>query len=626
MSLRKEVQELESLSERTESPLDPAVYEDNDDPIQSSSTLSLSSSSSSSSNADAIFPFTLNLKGLKGDKPKLFDQSCSLRNIYSVIIRAILESIFFAVFFLAPAILAYFATESSWYNIFTQRWNDQYAVFSNVMEFVRVSLHVAVLYSLWVIVDAATRIVPLIIRRSWLLLNIPLPNAVKSALGGWKAARKSINMALFGFIGLLLTDILVFGSSKLVSTVAEMTSSTFGGISKASQWTEMFLISAVSLSILMLGKKILIQWITTAYRKQALAPRILSSNFKFRVLTRLFRQTNLGEIDARRSIARERAREALHPNDEDFIEISKDIAGIHLTSQDRAELIARALWSRVCPFSREYIVLEDFRPFFTAEDSPEAFSVFDINNTGIVNERAWTDAVTGIWSERRNLQSSVKMSDSALSNFETIIDILVLVGWLMSVLGCFSPSGYAYLSASFGFVFGFGFLFKESCERVFKSFIFVLVEHPYDIGDTVIIDKIRYDVMEMQVFQTVFKRISDSTITYMSNNVLLSKYIYNEQRSGLITESLLVTLPARTSISILGSLQARLNVFLSETFSTYTGSIKINPIEVHEGKMNIRIECKFKDSISIEREVKVARKDSLSQQIQTYLRENGISI
>lgn len=619
MSLRREVDEIKNKNEREESPLDPVIYEE-----ASGTSSALSILTPSPHQTAAVFPFIL---PLEGDKTVLRgDQSCSLHNIWGIIVRAFIESVVFGAIFLVPAIVVFFTTESSWYNLITKRWDRQYELFTPVMEFVRISFHTAVLYALWVMIDAGTRVVPLIVRRSWHLLAIPLPNAVKTTLAGWKAARKSVNLALFGFLGLFLTDLIVFGSSKLVSSASEWTMSTIGGFSKANQYAEKILIASVSLSILLLGKKVVIQWITNSYRKQALAPRILASNFKFRVLTRLFRQTNLGETDARRSLIREQAREALHPADEDFIEISKDIAGIHLTSQSRAEYIARALWSRVCPFSRDYLVREDLRPFFTAEDTPEAFAVFDLNSTGIVTERLWIDAVIEIWRERRNLQSSVRMSDAALGGFEAIVNAFIYSCWVMAFMSCISSSGYMFLVSSSGFILGFGFLFKDTCERIFKSFIFVLVVHPFDIGDTIVIDKTRYTVMEMQIFQTTFKKLSDSTVTYISNNVLLGKYIYNENRSGLTTESLLVTLPANTAVSVLGALQNRLNVFLSETFSSYTGALKISPIEAQNGKMNIRVECKFRDSVGLENEVKIDRKDSLSQQIQTYLREKGINV
>lgn len=619
-SLRQEISDENELHSRNESPLDPGVYTD-EIPSTSSPLSFYSSSSSDNSASNANYPCIL---PLQGDKKMSVDSSCSLANIWAIFFRGALECLSFSFLFILPALIAYTLTDASWYDFTVIRWNDRFQVLTPVMEFFRITVHLSAIYSAWVMIDVATKIVPLLIRRSWHLLKQPIPNTIKTTLAGWKASRVTINLALFGFTALLITDILVFGSSKLVSSAATLTSKTISGLSQAWQWVERALVAVMTLSIMVLGQKVLMQCITSSYRKQALAPRILASNFKFRVLTRLFRQTNLGEADARRSIAREQAREALHPADEDFVEISKDMVGIRLTSAERASALAAALWGRICPISRNYLVLEDFHSFFTVDDCPEAFAVFDLNGTGIINATTWIQSVTEIWVERRNLTSSVRMSDATLGTLESFINAVLFSCWALSVLGCISPSGYTFLTSAAGFLFGFGFLFKDSCERIFKSFIFVLVEHPFDIGDVVIIDKVRYSVVKMELFQTTFRRMTDSAITYIPNNTLVAKYIYNEQRSGITTESLLVTLPSHTSLTVLGALQANLNTFLSESFDSYTGSLKIQPVEVQESQMNIRVECKFQDSESVENEVKITRKDALSFKIQTYLKDNKI--
>ena len=237
MALRKEVEELDNLSERNESPLDPAVYEE---PNNDSSLSILSSSLKSPETAPTIFPFTL--PRLEGDKPTRIDRSCSLLNIWSILFKAAVESFVFGCLLVLPAFIAYMTTESSWYNFFTRRWDKMDKLFiSPVMEFVRYAFLTAVLYSLWVLTDAVTRIIPLIIRRSWHLLNMPLPNAVKMTLSGWKAARKSISLALFGLIGLVLTDLIVFGSSKLVSDASDLTYSTLAGFSKATHSSQLLI-------------------------------------------------------------------------------------------------------------------------------------------------------------------------------------------------------------------------------------------------------------------------------------------------------------------------------------------------------------------------------------------------
>lgn len=621
-SLRQEVVDLNHRDAQNESPLDPVVYSDSDSDSFGSAT-STPSLLLSTKSCTPVYPFVLPLDGGK-ERPS--DLSCSLRNIVSILARAFLESFIVGFFiFVLPTTFVLFTTSADVYNIFTIRWNDQDPIhFNPVMEYVRMALYVAGMYAIWVHIDASTKLIPLIFRRSWHLLSLSLPNAAKTTLAGWKACRSTINFALFGFIGLVYTDSLVFGASHLVSSATQLTSSTLTGLSQTWDWFEKMLVAFASLSFAVLFQKMIMQLITTSYRKQALAPRVLASNFKFRVLTRLFRQTNLGECDARRSIARERAREALHPADEDLIEISKDLAGLHFTSQARAHEIALALWARICPLSREYIVQEDLRAFFTSEDVPDVFNVFDLNSTGIINCATWIESIVTIWSERCNLQSSVRMSDITLATLENIINFFIIATWGLSVLGCISPSGYAFITGIGGFIFGLGFLFKDLCEKVFKSFIFVLVEHPFDIGDIIIVGKIKYIVVDIRLFQTTFMRVSDSTVTYMSNLHLINSYIYNENRSAITTESLLVTLPSQTSLTVLGALQASLNSFLSESFASFTGSVMIRPLEIQDGQMNIRVECRFQDALILEKNEKIARKDLLSNRIQNYLKEHSI--
>ena len=620
-SLRAEVNEQAAQAAHNESPLDPTVYLDHDQ--DSTDTISTLSATSSNHTA-AVYPFVLPLKGEKVSVSAA--NNCSLLNIRSIIFKALFESAFFGALLVIPSLMVYFMTEDSWYNFLIKPWNTPHAHFSSVIEFVRVSVHVAMIYAAWVIVDAATRVIPLTVRRSWHPLKTPLPNAIKTSLAGWKAARSSIKVACFGLVALILTDILVFGSSKLIHSATKLSQSTNTLIESFWELIEKALMAFAALSTLILGQKIIMQKVTKSYRKQALASRIIRSNFKFGILTRLFRQSNLGSIDARRSIALSTAREALHLSEDGVVELSKDTAGINLSSQSRAESLASSLWTRVCPYGRDYLVLEDFNLYFTPEDSPDAFAVFDVNGTGIVNSVAWAEAISSIWTERCNLKSSVRMSDQTLKALENLINSVILFFWTLSVLGCVSPHGQNFVLSSAGFVVAFGFIFKSTCERIFKSFIFVLVEHPFDIGDTVIVEDTRYIVLGIELFTSTLKRVQDGTVTYIPNNLLSESYIYNEQRSDLTIESMLVTIPSKTSVSILGSLQANLTAFLSKSFPNFTGSLNIHPIETQDSKMNVRVECKFQDIYKVEKDLKIARKNALSEQIQLSLKNQGINI
>ena len=250
------------------------------------------------------------------------------------------------------------------------------------------------------------------IRRSWHLLSMPLLNAVKTTLAGWKAARKPVNLALFRDYSVSFSRI--FLSSDRPNWSHQPPSWLHPQILKLSGILDLDgkgLVALTSLSFMILAQKVCVQYITTSYWKQGARARILASNFQVCVLTRLFRQTNFEKFDARRSIVVGAPGSASSIR-RGFRRNIKRHCRASLTSQERAEAIVfgslasnPATWPRL-PHSRGFTRLLHRR------GRPEAFAVFDLNNTGIINQKNWTEAVVAIWSERRNLQLSVRMSDA----------------------------------------------------------------------------------------------------------------------------------------------------------------------------------------------------------------------
>lgn len=594
------------MTRHPEPPLDPAVYRDPDE-LRPASTVSSGSIASAASSRSRGFV-------LRG-KADYFDESCSAGRIGTILGVAVLESLLFGLLLLIPMIAVMLGTTHPSSN---QAPGD----------FVRGSLFIALLYGTWVTLDATFRVLPLVIRRAWHMTKTPLPNALRTTLAGWKAARGHVAASVFGLIALLLFDTLMYRGTALIQAVTPLATETLHGLSRHAEWMERALLCLCALALVLLITRFVMQKVTAAFHREALAARIRASNLQFRVLTRLFRQTDLTTLDARRSIARDTARDLLRSDDDEAIEMARDTVGVRLTSESRVRQVAASLWGAVCPHTRDYLVMDDLRAFFAAEDASVAFSVFDRRRVGIVNAGDWTDALLAIWRDRENLRTSVQMSGRTLAAFETILRGSLLTVWLVSTLWLFNPRGYAWLASTAGLFLTFGLLLRDSCKRVFESFIFVLIEHPFDVGDRVIVDKTRYVVLLVEVLTTVLQRDSDHAIAYIPNHILATKYIYNEARSGIAVDSMLVTLAASTPLSLLAKLQARLHVFLQETAPHYTGSVAIIPVEMEHGRgrMNVRIESRFSDPAGeLEQDARIARKESVSLQVQTLLQELGIA-
>jgi small-conductance mechanosensitive channel len=209
--------------------------------------------------------------------------------------------------------------------------------------------------------------------------------------------------------------------------------------------------------------------------------------------------------------------------------------------------------------------------------------------------------------------------------------------WAMTALWYLNPAGYQWAMSTAGFILAFGFMFKDTFKRTFESFCFILAEHPYDVGDVVSIDNSLYTVVKIEIFTTIFRKEPDALITYIPNCILATKSIHNLQRSAMALDTLLLTLPASTSMSRIGELQGRVRDFLAQSVPTFTGHVQIVPFELKEQKMNVRVESRYQDEgvaglsqklsqkHTHEAEAQVARKNNLAHYLERLLAELGIA-
>lgn len=85
--------------------------------------------------------------------------------------------------------------------------------------------------------------------------------------------------------------------------------------------------------------------------------------------------------------------------------------------------------------------------------------------------------------------------------------------------------------AGFGTVLiSLSFVFSITAQEVLGSTIFLFVKHPYDVGDRVDMDGIKYIVLNISLLYTVFKRVETGKMSQWPNNVLNTKQIDNVSR------------------------------------------------------------------------------------------------
>ncbi len=600
--------EIDQLSEPSEGHLDSEIYKEADELM-----------SQKKAKAEKI---------LESMKEAYFDVNSSLYAVTTIVATAILEAFAFGVLFCLPAAFTFYCTDAPAYNLFKVKYGNavespESISMNSVMEFVRFSVLAALVYGCFVLLQAAARVVPLLVRRSWHALKRPMPNSIKIALAGWRSSRSYIVFALLALCTLALCDTWVYSGSALAALSAEIDSILpTAGFTAFGRFTERLLVALSILAIMCVVCQWLMHIVTQEYRKAALASRINESNRKYHIIAQLVRLTALGSIDARRSLKREKLRSHLHASRDELINLTPDTAGLHLKDETAARSLARKLWTAICPFGRDYIVAEDLRAFFSDPNEAKAsFEAFDEGETGLLNATVFEASLVAFQLQRANLQASIQMSDKTLGILSHALFVLVGMIWISSVVWLYNQNSYPLFLSLGTFIFTFALIFKDTAKLIFDCFIFILSVHPFDIGDTIMVDKNAYRVLRIGLFSTKLERESDGTHAQYPNGQLVTKSIFNRERSGIITDALMINLPASTTLNVIAVLQKKLKTHLEANFEAFTGKVAIVPIEFDSqaDKMSVRVECKFSDAEKTEREARVLRKEQINAKLQEIL-------
>ena len=192
--------------------------------------------------------------------------------------------------------------------------------------------------------------------------------------------------------------------------------------------------------------------------------------------------------------------------------------------------------------------------------------------------------------ERYGLAKSMETVEMALGRIDGILNFLlfVLLASLIERLFFSGAGGAASPILSITTIFlSASFFFKDVAKSTFESIIFLLIIHPFDIGDRVFIKLDTMDnkaggdctdnllVVEMNLMSTVFERW-DGVRIYVPNSVLATKPIYNIRRSGPTTDLLRMSFSHDTRVDQLDALRLKLLAFLRQNRQDFTEFHRIN--------------------------------------------------
>jgi small-conductance mechanosensitive channel len=244
--------------------------------------------------------------------------------------------------------------------------------------------------------------------------------------------------------------------------------------------------------------------------------------------------------------------------------------GAHIKHQD----LGLAMFKRICKPGKHALVPQDFLDCgMLQSDVDFLFVKMDANENGDLTQEEFSVGVSHFYSEREHLHQSTFDQNIILTSLDSILRKLVWVGCIVVTVGLLDPDinnllttwGTALLSATI--------LFQGTAAIAFQSIVFIVVTHPFDVGDNVIIGEDNLSVKEIGLWACTFTSRDDGRTVYLTNHKMRTMYIANLKRSPPMDEEITNKISPDTPQATIDELEKRLKSYVSERRREFSNTL-----------------------------------------------------
>ena len=252
-----------------------------------------------------------------------------------------------------------------------------------------------------------------------------------------------------------------------------------------------------------------------------------------------------------------------------------------LNSPSGSQVLARRLWRTFVKEDADTVDHEDLKHSFDNDDEAEAaFTMFDKDLNGDISMEELEAVCVEIGRERKSITASLKDLDSVVSKLDAVLLFVVVVITILVFVSLISTSAAGVLGSAGSAVLGLSWLFSATAQDFLQSVMFVLVKHPFDVGDRISIygntgaalKGDDYFVKEISLLYTEFKKM-EGHVVQAPNSYLNTLFILNQRRSGGLAEAVPLTVKFGTTLDQVDQLRQRLLEFVKEEKREYQGNI-----------------------------------------------------
>ncbi|KDQ51186.1 hypothetical protein JAAARDRAFT_41454 [Jaapia argillacea MUCL 33604] len=269
-----------------------------------------------------------------------------------------------------------------------------------------------------------------------------------------------------------------------------------------------------------------------------------------------------------------------------------------LSSPEKSRMLARRLFYSFVRKGQDHLVIDDLAKFFpTQEDAETAFAFFDKDGNGDVSRDEVDLACIECHRELLSIEHSMRDLDNAVGRLDDIFMTVYTIAAILLILVMLDMQLLTLVTAGGTLLLGLSWLIGGSLQEVLTSIIFLLVKHPFDVGDRVNMVDGNFTVKEIRLLSTIFLD-SNGTTVQAPNMMLNQKFIQNYRRSPQMSEPYKFDVEYSTTFEQLENLRDKMLDFLSNQSRDFFPVFDVVVMDFpDQRKMTLKADIPYKSNL-----------------------------
>lgn len=258
-----------------------------------------------------------------------------------------------------------------------------------------------------------------------------------------------------------------------------------------------------------------------------------------------------------------------------------------LQSLHDAKTLARDVFEKAT--SQDEMSFNEFADIFpNAQIAIQAFSYFDANDDRTVSRKEFKDTIIQFYIDRVNLEKGFDIAKGFVDIVNDILSIVVCGFLILAYLVIFGIPLKELMALALSSALVLNFAVSGMAVDLYFNFM-VLLSHPFDIGDDVIIDDLNYTVYKIGLNSTSFLGRNGGKVKFL-NSVLWKKTLINMTRAPEKVLLFTFKLSPDVNVDIFRELKNKIHQYLKKRTFDFFEAFSLEAVSEQATNINA-LEC-----------------------------------